>query len=83
MPIGAIVEGLFEFIFRIIKQILVELVLEILIKGPGYLFAKLFTFKRTKEIDPDSFRVVFLGLLFWVIVGFTIYSLFYSNGTVE
>ena len=83
MPIGDIAEGLFEFVFRIIKQILVELVFEILIKGPGYLLAKLFTFKRTKEIDPDSLWVVFLGLLFWAIVGFTIYSLFYSNGTVE
>ena len=47
MPIGDIAEGLFEFVFRIIKQILVELVFEILIKGPGYLLAKLFTFKRT------------------------------------
>jgi hypothetical protein len=44
---------------------LVEVVLELLIKGPGYFIARLFK----PGINPDSAWSIFFGLVFWAILG--------------
>ncbi len=46
-------------------QFLTEVVVELLIKGPGYLIARMFK----PGIDPDSAWSVVFGLVFWAILG--------------
>ncbi len=75
MPLGEIASGFLE----IIGRIFMELILEILIKGPGYLIVKIFT---KKNINPDSFLVIVIGLIVWVIFGygvFLVYSIAKGN----
>jgi hypothetical protein len=69
MPLDDIAGGLISGVFRVIAHILVDVVLELLIKGPGYAICRIF---RT-DPDPDAGVVVFVGLLFWAIVGVIIY----------
>ncbi len=56
-----------EFIgeaFRCIGQLFIEIVLEFLISGLGYLLCKPFK----KDVNPDGALVVVVGIVFWVIV---------------
>lgn len=43
-----------------------EIVIEVLIKGPGYLILKLFGSRS--QTDPDGCLVFAVGCLFWLIV---------------
>ena len=70
MPLDEIAGVLIHGVFRLIGHIFVEVVLELLIKGPGYAICRLF---RT-DPDPDDAVVVFVGLLFWGIVGIAVYA---------
>ncbi|RYV01229.1 hypothetical protein SOPP22_12535 [Shewanella sp. OPT22] len=50
----------FKFVFRF----LVETIVEVLIKGAGYLVVRPFT----KKVNSDSFLVVLTGITFWVLL---------------
>ena len=77
--IEIIVEGFIKITGRIIGQILIDLIFEIIIKGPGYFIVNLFTVEKP---DTDSFTVIASGFLFWVAIGFGgygIYSMFWPT----
>ncbi|WP_051221618.1 hypothetical protein [Neptunomonas japonica] len=71
---GEIVGELFSGIFKFIFRIFIEVIVEILIKGLGYLIYRPFN----KDIDPDGFKVIIVGLIFWIIILFTAYGLMTS-----
>ena len=73
-----VVEGIFRVVGRFIGQIFIEIVFELLIKGPGYFISKVFT---KHDPNPDGFVVVITGILFWVVVGFGFYSIYSSGGS--
>lgn len=66
--------GIFKFIGRAIAQIFIELILELLIKGPGYLIIKLFS--KNKEKEPTENKLIIVGLLFWCSIGLGAYLVF-------
>ncbi len=70
MPLGDIAGEVLGGILRFVAQIIVEFVLEILVKGPGYLIGRLFR----KDLDPDGPIVVVVGLGFWIIVLVSIFG---------
>ena len=76
MPVEDLAEGLLRFVGRVIAQICVDIVFELLIKGPGYLLAKLLGRSGKPDPDPDGFLVIAAGLLFWAVVGLAIYFLY-------
>lgn len=65
MPMGDIVGGALAGVMRALGSLLLELVLEILIRGPGYLVCRIFR----KDVDPDSGGVLLTGLALWALVG--------------
>jgi len=71
--IEEVFEGFFKLVARLIGQIFIELIFEILIKGPGYFIIKLFSVAAP---DPDSAKVIFTGILFWVIIGLSSYGVY-------
>lgn len=66
MPIGDAAGELLGGMLRTIGSIIVEVILEIAIRGPGYLICRL----AKRYIDPASGWVVVMGLAFWVVIGF-------------
>ena len=62
MPLGDIAGGLIGAALRLIAQIFFEIVLEIIVRGPGYLICRLFK----RDIDPDGGWVFISGIVFWV-----------------
>ena len=72
-----VVEGIFKIVGRFIVQIFLEIVFEILIKGPGYFISRLLT---KHDPNPDGFAVVIAGILFWVVIGFGFHSMYLSGG---
>tara|TARA_R110000751_G_scaffold46081_1_gene104019 strand:- start:489 stop:734 length:246 start_codon:yes stop_codon:yes gene_type:complete len=70
-----IVGGIFKILGRFIGQIFIEVIFELLLKGPGYFISKQFT---KRDPDPDGFAVVLSGFVFWLIIGATAYGV-YSN----
>ena len=82
MPLGDIAAGLLEFTWRLVIEIFVQIILELLIKGPGYLILRYVFLKDDANIDEDEALVLFLGVLFWLTLGFLgyfIYSHFSHN----
>jgi hypothetical protein len=49
---------------RVAAHIVIEIVLEILIRGPGYLICRMLR----KDIDAESGWVTLAGLLLWILV---------------
>ena len=50
------------------SDIICEIIVELLIKGPGYLIVRIW--HSNKEADPDGCLVTLIGLAFWgVIIG--------------
>lgn len=70
MPIGDIAGELLVGILRAIGNIFFEVMLEILIRGPGYLICRIFK----KNIDPDGGWIVVVGFSFWILVAVAGYS---------
>jgi hypothetical protein len=60
-------------ILEVILKAIGELILEFALKGPGYVIHR-FVF-RNQDANPDGFSVVLCGILFWVLVGFSIWGL--------
>ena len=69
--------GVFKVVVRILGHILLEVIFELIVKGPGYLICKLFT---KRDLDPDGFVVVLTGFLFWLVIGVGAYSLYATVG---
>ena len=65
MPLGDIAAGLFEIIAKIVGEFL----LEIIVKGPGYVIVRLFTTPKSSEIELDDVLVLAVGIAFWVLIG--------------
>ena len=72
MPLGEIAGEVLGGIFRLVGELFLQIVVELLIKGPGYFICRLFR----KEVNPDGAAVVFVGLLFWVLIGSGIYVVY-------
>ena len=72
VPLGEIAGEVLGGVARFIGGIIVEVVLEVVIRGPGYLICRLFK----KDIEPDSAWVVFVGIGFWLLVGFAGYYMY-------
>ncbi|GLQ30914.1 hypothetical protein [Litoribrevibacter albus] len=65
MP-GEIVGDIFSGVFRFIIRIFADVILEILIKGFGYLIYRPFN----KHVDPDGLKVTLVGMVAWGILLF-------------
>lgn len=72
MPLGEIASEVLGGVFRFVGNVLLEVILEFLIRGPGYLLCKLFK----KDIDPDGGLVVFVGIAFWVVISVCAWFIF-------
>lgn len=73
-----VVEGIFKILARFMGQIFIEIIFELLLKGPGYFISKQFT---KRDPDPDGFIVIITGIIFWVVVGVSVYSIYSNIGT--
>ena len=79
MPLGALAEGL----FRVILECILQVVLEVLIKGAGYVILRsgyfilgyIFQRDRNDDLNPDGAAVIITGILFWLLVGFGGYKI--------
>jgi hypothetical protein len=72
MPLGEIASEVLGGLLRLVAQIFLEVVVEILIKGPGYVVCRFFS----KNADPDGVSVIVTGILFWSLSGSVGYVLF-------
>ena len=68
-----VVEGIFKVLGRFLGYLFLEIIFELLVKGPGYFIAKIFT---KNPPDLDGFIVIVVGILFWSIIGFCVYAIF-------
>lgn len=66
MPIDELAGSFLRIVLRFIGEFLLEVVLGIVIKGPGYLILK--TVIR-KEPGLEEWDVLVVGVLFWVVFG--------------
>ena len=64
MPIGDAAGEFLGGVLRVIGNIVLEVVLEILIRGPGYLICRIFR----NDINPDGGWVIVVGVAFWILV---------------
>lgn len=77
--IEEVVGGIFKVVGRFFVQFFLEVIFELLLKGPGYFFSKQFT---KRDPDPDGFIVVLTGFVFWVALGLSAYGLYqYVEGS--
>ena len=65
-----------EVVGGIARTIFADILLEILIKGPGILIMRAIPGRR--HLEPDGARVFAAGLLFWAIVGGVGYGIYMS-----
>jgi hypothetical protein len=78
MPLGDIAGSILGGILRIVAEIFVNVVLEILIKGPGHIILKRVVLRHREDVDSDSILVVLTGALFWLVIGGTAYWAYQS-----
>ncbi|MDH5179556.1 MAG: hypothetical protein OEZ39_11920 [Gammaproteobacteria bacterium] len=74
MPLDDIGEGLVKAIFRFIWFVLIDIGLDILIKGPGYLLL-MYRYRNSDE-EPGEVSCILIGIVFWLIVATLAYSYF-------
>lgn len=72
MPVGEIAGELLGGVFKLIGRIFTEIIIEILIKGSGYLICRIFS----KRADPDGILVVLVGLSFLGFLGLGAFLLY-------
>ena len=75
--IEEVIGGAFKVLARLVGQFFVEIVFELLLKGPGYFSSKRFS---KQEPDPDGFVVVLTGFIIWVVIGFLAYGVYQKIG---
>jgi hypothetical protein len=64
-------------------QILAEFVFEVLVKGVGYPLVKYGWYRGRTNPDPDGWRVVVMGFVFWILafwMGYHVYRAVASHG---
>jgi hypothetical protein len=66
MPLGNIAGEVLGSVVRLIAEVFVLVVIEVMIKRPGYLICRMFW--RADEVDPKDFKVLVVGLLFWLAI---------------
>lgn len=64
MALGDIVGAVLEPLLRFVGQVLLEGLLEWLIRWPGYLLCRLFK----RDVDLNGGLVASIGVAFWVVV---------------
>ncbi len=64
--VGDLLEGVAGGILRFFGRAFTEIFLEILVRGVGYFFCRIFS----KNVNPESAFVLFIGLLIWTAVIF-------------
>lgn len=62
MPLGEVASEVIGSVFRFIGHVLLDLVAEVIVKGPGYLICRLFS----RDVDPNGMRVAVVSILFWI-----------------
>ncbi|WP_444930364.1 hypothetical protein ACJJIF_00810 [Microbulbifer sp. SSSA002] len=75
--IEEVVGGFFRVIGHFLGHIFIEIIFELLLKGPGYFISKQFT---KRDPDPDGLIVVLIGFLFWIALGIGAYSMYATVG---
>lgn len=65
--------GALRVIGRFVAYVVMDFVVEILVKAPGYFIVKSFA---KKAPDPDGAAVFIAGILFWLALGFGVYGLY-------
>lgn len=63
---------------RLLTRLFVDIGLEVLVKGPGYLVCR--SLSRSPP-DPDGLRVLLVGALVWVLLGGAAWLLWTGLGT--
>jgi len=76
MPIEEVAESLIKFLGRLLLYFFLEIIIELLIKGPGYFLTKIFLKNKP---DIDGWITILFGLLFWVVVGGLVYFVYINN----
>lgn len=64
MPLGEIAGEVITPIFKFIARIFLEIFVELLVRGLGYLICRPFS----KKIEPDDFLVLLVGLVSWGLI---------------
>ncbi len=81
MPLGELAAGFIEVLFRFLGYFFLEVFLEIIVKGPGYIIAAhVFRIKHARE-NIDSLTVLLCGILFWLVLAglaFLVYHFIYQ-----
>ena len=76
MPLDEIGGSVIGWLVRAVVQVFAEIVVELLVKGAGYLIVKYGFYLGRREVDPDRWPVVVAGLSFWGgIVALTVYAI--------
>ena len=65
LMIGDVLGEVLGGLLRLVGSFLLDIVLEVLVKGPGYLLARSFK----PRVNPDGALSMCVGLIFWVAVG--------------
>lgn len=82
MPVGEIAGEILGGFLRLLGYILTETVFEVLIKGAGYFICRPFC----KRVNPDGILAIFVGALFWALVGYlgyVVYSYIYQQVALD
>lgn len=66
-------EGIFIIFGRFVGYIIIEILFEIVLKGPGCVIYRLFS---KQDPQADALVVTLLGLIFWVVIGFIGYMIY-------
>ena len=72
MPLGELAGGLIGAVLRLVVYFFLEVILEIVIRGPGYLICRIFR----KDVDPDGGWVATAGFAFWLVLLCGVYFLY-------
>lgn len=79
MPLGDIAGSIIEVLGKFIGRIFLELILELAIKGPGYIIVTTISGSKYESVDPDGWLVALAGIGFWIIVGGTAYGVYLAT----
>lgn len=63
MPIDEIPTGIFKTLARLLGWLILEVFIEIAIKGLGYTICRPF-----KKVDVDSITAAIVGILAWIVI---------------
>jgi len=63
-----------EVVGTVARWVLIDIVTDLLIKVPGYFIVR--AVRDSDAINPDGWRVVVAGILFWLVMGGAGYGLY-------